>query len=249
MYKMNGKQLAKKVAPGLFDEMKSLRNKKNRFIKRVVLGDPYSIPASESMGGDRGKPIDRYYIEKFLFEKKQLVDNADITLEIADDEYSKLLFPNSQHKILTYDNSVPKNDRLMIGDLTDESTLEKSSVNCFICTQTLNFIYEVDAAVRGMNYVLKDNGTALVTVSGISQLSPYDYPRWGDYWRFTDMSIKRLFERYFDEVEVETYGSLPATLAFLQGMSVEDVANSGILEKWDAFFPITIGVIAKKRSK
>ena len=61
-------------------------------IKRIV--NPISIdqfnnlePISKVFGFDRGTPIDRYYMEKFLNENRRFIKGR--ILEIAEDTYSK----------------------------------------------------------------------------------------------------------------------------------------------------------------
>jgi hypothetical protein len=72
--------------------------------------------------------------------------------------------------------------------------------------------------------------------------------RWGDYWRFTDLSIRRLFESVFDKdkIEITAYGNVFAANAFLQGLAVEDLPNKHILDKLDDDYQITIGIKAVK---
>ncbi len=48
------------------------------------------------------------------------------------------------------------------------------TTDCFIVTQTLNFIYDVKSAVKGIFHMLKDGGIILATVAGIFQISRYD---------------------------------------------------------------------------
>ena len=142
-------------------------------------------PISTVFGLDRGTAIDRYYIEKFYKENKDLIHGY--VLEVGDDEYSK-----------KYNNQINHNDilhvvddgrsNIIIGDLTDEATLPKEKYDCFIATQTLNFIFDINKAVRGGYYLLKPGGIFMGTVSGISQISRYDMDRWGDYWRFTSLT-------------------------------------------------------------
>jgi len=122
------------------------------------------------------------------------------------------------------------------------------TTDCFIVTQTLNFIYDVKSAVKGIFHMLKDGGIVLATVAGISQISRYDMDRWGDYWRFTDLSAKRLFEEVFGEgnVEVETYGSVLSSIAFLHGISAEELTKEELFYK-DIDYQITIAIKARKK--
>lgn len=91
-------------------------------------------------------------------------------------------------------------------------------------------------------------GVGLITVAGISQISRYDMDRWGDYWRFTDLSIKKAFEEIFGEgnVDVETYGNVLATTAFLQGISSEELTKKELFYK-DKDYQMTITIKAVKR--
>ena len=58
-------------------------------------------------------------------------------------------------------------------------------------------------------------------MSGISQISRYDMDRWGEYWRFTSLSARRLFEEVFlpADVTVRSYGNVLAATAFLHGVA------------------------------
>ena len=233
--------------PGIWKFLKKIRNIVNRMVYPVVFGEVSNRYVSDKMGTDRGMAIDRYYIESFLKENVGYI-HGDV-LEIADTEYSEKFFDaNSAFHILTFDKEAPDRKNLIKGDLTNTKTLREKSIDCFICTQTLNFIFDIKSAVKGIKFVLKESGVALVTVSGLSQISPCDYPRWGDYWRFTDQSIKQIFEEEFGDgnVKILTYGNRSSAIAFLQGMSVEDVKGYDILDEKDKMFQCIIGIVAIK---
>ena len=68
----------------------------------------------------------------------------------------------------------------------------------------------------------------------------------GLYWRFTVLSVERLFSGYFREVAVKGYGNVFAAKAFLDGLSVEDVNDTGLLDFYDEDYTVTIGVFARK---
>lgn len=202
-------------------------------------------PISRKFGFDRGCPIDRYYIDSFLKQNQNLITGS--VLEIAESTYSKQFGHDiSSYEVLHYDDSNKK--ATIVGDLTKPGTLPKERIDCFICTQTLNFIFDVSKAIEGSYKVLKQGGTLLCTVSGISQISRYDMDRWGDYWRFTDLSIRKLMESVFGEgnVEIVTFGNVLAATAFLQGLAVDDLPDTSLLDKKDQDYQITIGIKATK---
>lgn len=201
-------------------------------------------PVSRKFGFDRGTPIDRIYIEDFLNKNSTLI--TGIICEIAENSYSKKFGHNiKKSEILNYDDK--NTEATIIGDLTRKETLIENSIDCFILTQTLNFIYDVKSAVEGLYYILSPNGTALVTVAGICQISRYDMDRWGDYWRFTDLSIKKLFSDVFGEsnVEVLTYGNVASATAFLQGLAAEELTQEELFYN-DPDYQLTIVIKARK---
>ena len=198
-------------------------------------------PVSRLFGFDRGMPLDRYYIEKFLQEHSSCI-TGDV-LEVADDGYTRKFGHDAVPHVLHIDSSSRK--ATITGDLSKPETLPEEIADCFICTQTFNFIYDLERAVQGAHRLLW-GGVLLATVSGISQISRYDMDRWGDYWRFTVLSAERLFSGHFREVAVKGYGNVFAAKAFLDGLSVEDVNDTGLLDFYDEDYTITIGVFARK---
>jgi len=201
-------------------------------------------PISSSFGFDRGTPIDRIYIEHFLESNKEHIHG--IVCEIAENMYSKKFGKNiERYEILHYNN---ENDKAtIIGDLTNPLALPANTINCFILTQTLNFIYNFKDAIKGIHFMLNQGGTALVTVAGITQISRYDMDRWGDYWRFTDLSIKKSFDEIFgsNNVHVQTYGNVLTSISFLEGISAEELTIDELFYK-DKDYQLVIAIRAKK---
>jgi len=226
---------------------KIVRTLKRRILKRTITSINLSRtePISRLFGFDRGTPIDRYYIDKFLAENQKYIQGY--ILEIAENTYSKKFGLNvSSYEILHFDDS--NKNATIVGDLTKPETLPEQKIDCFICTQTLNFIFDVQKAIFGCYKLLKQGGVLLSTVSGISQISRYDIDRWGDFWRFTDLSIRKLFETVFpkDNITITTYGNVLSATAFLQGLSLEDLPKKKLLDKHDIDYQITIGIRAIK---
>lgn len=199
-------------------------------------------PVSRLFGFDRGMPLDRYYIEKFLEEHASCITGR--VLEVAGDSYTRKFGNDFVSHILHVD---PSSDTATVtGDLSRPDSLPEALADCFICTQTFNFIYDLAGAVQGACRLLTPGGVLLATVSGISQISRYDMDRWGDFWRFTTRSAERLFAESFGEVVVQGYGNVFVAKAFLDGLSVEDVADAGLLDFYDEDYTMTIGIFARK---
>lgn len=229
--------------------MRKLINSWLKKIKRTTspfdFGSVRSLtPASKIFGFDRGTPIDRYYIDSFLKTSQQYIKGA--VLEIAESTYSKQ-FDNGVTKFEVLHYTADNKDATIIGDLSNPETLPSDAIDCFICTQTLNFISDFESAIKGIHQVLKPGGVALVTVAGLTQISRYDMDRWGDFWRFTTLSIKNSFEKVFgtDNITVESLGNVLSATALLHGLASEELKTEE-LDFNDPDYQITITVIAKK---
>lgn len=197
----------------------------NKMLKKVEWHNLRNLePISRKFGFDRGTPIDRVYIESFLQKNKS--DITGVVCEIADSEYSKKYGLNViKFEILHYTNDNHK--ATIVGDLTKIETLPNNAIDCLILTQTLNFIEDIDSAIKGIYHILKPNGVALITVAGLCQISRYDMDRWGDYWRFTDLSLQKVLMKCFEEkqITIETFGNVLTATSLLQGINAEELSN------------------------
>ena len=135
----------------------------------------------------------------------------------------------------------------IVADLTHADHIPSDSFNCIIFTQALLFIYDVRTALKTLYRILKPGGVLLATFPGISQISRYDMERWGDYWRFTTLSAKRLFEEVFlpENVEVQAYGNVLTATAFLHGLAAEELKQEE-LDYHDPDYEVLITVRSVK---
>jgi hypothetical protein len=218
-------------------------------LKTVHLGSLRRLtPVSHVFGLDRGNPIDRYYIENFLGRFAE--DIHGHVLEIGDATYTKKFGgPQVTHSAVLH--VTPGNAQAtLVGDLASGAGIPASTFDCMILTQTFQFIYAVKAAVTNAYIALKPGGVLLATISGISQISRYDMEHWGDYWRFTDVSTRRLFAEVFgpENVMVETYGNVLTACAFLHGLASHELKPVE-LDYRDPDYQVIISVRAVKRTE
>jgi hypothetical protein len=225
--------------------LKNIKRLSNRLLLKRV--NWYNLrqtkPVSKVFGLDRGTSVGRFYIEKFLTENKDHIRGT--ILEVGESTYAEK-FGHHIEKIEVI-NIEPASGVTLIADLTRLETIPESIVDCFICTQTLNFIYDVRHAISGCFKVLKKNGVILATVSGISKISRYDMERWGDYWRFTVLSSKRLFSEAFGSENVETdfYGNVLSSVAAIEGISAQELTEEELTVK-DNDYQMLITIKARK---
>jgi SAM-dependent methyltransferase len=205
-------------------------------------------PVSRRFGWDRGGlPIDRYYIERFL--EQCASDIAGHVLEVRDDAYTRKF---GGDRVVRSDVIHPTTDNdkaTIVADLTSAEHVPSNSFDCIVLTQVLPFIFDVQAAVRTLYRILRPGGVVLATMPGISQVVRYDMDRWGDYWRFTSLSARRIFECAFSEgeVRVETHGNVLAATAFLQGLSSRELRPDELNHR-DPDYEVLITVRAVKHA-
>ena len=202
-------------------------------------------PVSRLLGRDRGLPIDRYYIERFLAANAERIRGG--VLEIDDDRYTRTFGGNrvTRSDVL---HVHPNNPRAtIVADLTCADQITSNRFDCIILTQTLPFIYNVHAVVRTLHRILRPGGVVLATVGGITQISRRDMERWGHYWSFTTLSARLLFEEAFQaaNVRVDSFGNVLAATAFLHGLAAEEL-RSAELDYRDPDYEFLITVIAVK---
>jgi glycosyltransferase involved in cell wall biosynthesis len=215
-------------------------------VDRVRFGDLRRVtPISREFGFDRGRPVDRYYIERFL--AAHAADIAGRVLEVGDDTYTQRYGgPRvARADVLHVHAGNPR--ATLVGDLTVPGVLPENAFDCIVFTQTLHLIYDLHAAADRLYRALAPSGVLLLTVPGIT---PVDRGEWGStwFWSFTAPAVERLFGRLFgaEKIQVETHGNVLAATAFVQGLAAEELTLKE-LDVQDAAYPVTIALRAVKK--
>ena len=201
-------------------------------------------PISRRFGYNRGLPIDRYYIERFLNKNRNFIKG--VVAEVGNGDYIKKFGQRNVKEALIINKSCDDLSQIKQDLVSGEGT-PKNKLDCFILTQTLPFIFGVNRAVINACRALKKNGVLLVTVSGITQISRYDMDRWGHYWSFTDLSLKKIFEPLLPKkLKIETYGNVKSATALLYGLASQELSRKD-LEFKDPDYPVIITAVVQKK--
>jgi SAM-dependent methyltransferase len=203
-------------------------------------------PISRMFGSDRGRPIDRYYIEKFL--NAHAADVRGRVLEMGDDSYIRKFGGDRvvQADVLHYVDGNPK--ATIVADLTRADHIPADTFDCIIFTQTLQMIYDAQAALRHLHRILKPGGVLLATSHGTSRICRREgVDDWGEYWRFTSQSLTRMAAELFgrENVQVTAYGNVLAAIAFLHGLATEELTQEE-LDSLDPDYEVIISLRAVK---
>jgi len=203
-----------------------------------------TAPIDPNWGFERGTPIDRVYIERFIGSH-----GADVrgrVLEIAAPDYtSRYGTELDRVDILMATEGNP--EATIVGDLTDAPQIPSDSFDCAIVTQTLQFVYDVRAALATLHRILAPGGVLLATVPGITKISPPEDEQYGEWWHYTGRSARRLAEEAFPsgDVEVETFGNVLTAAGFLYGLAAPDLRAEELALR-DPLYEVIIGLRATK---
>lgn len=231
--------------------VQALRRDVNPRVGLVRLGGLRRLtPISDVWGFDRGLPVDRYYVEDWLrrFGGEEGYAAGDIrgrVLEIGDDAYTRRFGRDVERIDVLHVN--PDNPKAtIVGDVTEPGVLPDGAFDCIVCLQTLHIIYDFRAALTSLHAALKPGGVLLATVPGITRACSPDRYLWGDWWRFTTGSAKRVVEEAFGPdapVTVEAYGNVLSAVSFLHGLAAEELKREE-LDLRDPDFEVIVGIRA-----
>lgn len=198
-------------------------------------------PLSKHWGYDRGTPVDRWYIERWLAGRAP--DIRGSVLEIKDSGYTNRFGAGvTASHVLDVDPS--NREATLVADLERPDALPEAAFDCVVVTQTLQYVYDLPAAVAAIHRALRPGGVCLATVPLVSRLDAA-VPPGGEYWRLTGAACARLFGERFGTVNVQVAecGNLRAGSAFLLGLAAEELSEQELAAS-DPYFPILTTVRA-----
>ena len=234
--------LAEKIPP---EQRNALQRRLRRLVRPAWLGTiRRTRPLSDVWGFDRGTPVDRYYIERFLEEHRAEIHGR--VLEVKDNGYTDRYGICVEHRDVLDIN--PANPHAtIVADLAAANAIPSHQFDCFVLTQTLQLIYDTRAALAHAHRILRPGGVLLATVPAVSRVV-HGQGLKTDYWRFTSASCSALFGEVFGpgQVSVRPYGNVLTAIAFLAGLACEELSRRE-LEFHDEYFPLIIAVRAVRQ--
>jgi len=182
-------------------------------------------PISPIFALDRGQPIERYYIDKFLeFHSDDIKGHA---LELGDDTYIRRFGGNRVTRTDVL-GVVDGEGITIVADLSNADHIPTDSFDCIIFTQSLQMIYDMKAALRSLNRILKPGGVLLLTSHGISKIGRrLGKDDWGEYWHLTSQSLEKLLDETFPnaDISLDSYGNVLTAMCALYGLAAEELSS------------------------
>ena len=248
------KRVARRLPPPVVAALKSFRRRAAPFSRRLAgipqvgafdMGDFRRLtPISRTSGRDRGTPVDRYYIERFL--EDNCSDIHGRTLEIRDDTYSRRYGGDRIVEVDVLSKTADNTEATIVADLSNAPQIASEQFDAIIFTQTLQFIYDAPAAIDTLYRLLKPGGVLLMTVPGTTSARLAI----AEFWSFTERSVRALLSGPFSSDDITTMvgGNVLAAVALLEGLSFEELGTDA-LEYLDPDYPVTIAARAIKTGR
>lgn len=186
-------------------------------------------------GSDRGTPVDRWYIERFLNAHQG--DVRGRVLEVLEDLYATRL---GAATVDILDIDPANSSATIVGDVCDPTLLPGNAFDAIILTQTLQFLPDPHRALVNLVAALRPGAIMLVTVPAVSRVAD-DLDR----WRWTPKGLRELTADLGCELEVIGAGNVLACRAFLMGLAAEDLPATA-LRVDDRAFPLVVTARMRK---
>jgi len=193
-------------------------------------------PFSRNWGDERGLPVDRPYIERFL--ELHAHDIRGDVLEIERSLYTTRYGGDRVTTVHVLDIDAANPEATVVGDLGAPDTLAPDSLDCAVLTQTLQFIDDAQGAIANVYRALRPGGVLLLTVPSISHLEQ----TWEDLWRWTPLGFGRFLDAALPveaERELAARGNVLTAVAFLYGLAAEDLTGAEY-DADDSMYPLVL---------
>ncbi len=217
---------------------------------KVAFGDLRRLtPVSAIFGLDRGQPIDRHYIERFL--ESHAADIRGRALELGDATYLRRFGGERVTRVDVLHVVAGNPEATIVADLTDAPHVPDGAFDCVVFTQSLQMIVDMRAALATLHRILRPGGVLLMTSAGIARIGRrLGRDDWGEYWRLTAAGAEALLRETFPgaDIEVTTYGNVLAAVAFLHGIGVEELTPVE-LDTVDPDFEVIVAATVRKASQ
>jgi SAM-dependent methyltransferase len=197
-------------------------------------------PFSDYYGFDRGTPIDRYYLDRFLASHAQAI-HGDV-LEIQAPGYV-----NKYGTHVTLKDSIDINPAMnptYLCDLSTADVVPSDRYDCFLLPNTLSFLRDIRGCMRHMLRVVKPGGVVLAATAAMGPLQGDGM----DFWRMSAEGWRALAADVWEghDYQVEGHGNCLAVVAAMLGLAQEELTQDE-LEYQDDRYPSLVTLYCRKR--
>lgn len=191
-----------------------------------------TTPFSSNYGFERGTPVDRYYLHRFLAEHANDITGA--VLEVQTSSYTTR-FGDGVTRGDTFD-IVPQFTPTYLCDFAHcGDVIPSRTYDCLLLPNTLPHIRELDLALSHALRVVRPGGTILACAAGLVPLTG-DVP---DYWRLSPAGWRERLAAAWPgaTIEVAGHGNCLVAAAAQLGLAMEEISTAE-LDRHDPRYPV-----------
>ncbi len=202
-----------------------------------------TTPVSSMYGFERGTPIDRVAIERFL--ARHAADIAGTVGEVGDLRYTRAFGRDRVQVAEIIDLPQPGVTADVLADLGEPDALPEGRYDCLLLLQTVQYVRDLGIAFANAWRALAPGGVLLVSVPCLGRVDA-SYGS-SERWRLTPRALREELERHFpaDAVEVEGAGNVLTAVALLYGLAAEEL-RAAELDLVDPAYPLVACGRARK---
>jgi SAM-dependent methyltransferase len=191
-----------------------------------------TVPFSALYGFERGTPLDRYYLHRFLSAHADRITGA--VLEVQTNSYTER-FGRNVTRSDTFD-IVPGFRPTYLCDIAHcTDVIPGGTYDCVLLPNTLPHFLELDLALAQIARVVRPGGTILASAAGLLPLAG-DVP---EYWRFSPDGWREKLASAWPcaTLEVAGHGNCLAAVAAQMGLALEELSDAE-LDVHDPRYPV-----------
>ena len=196
-------------------------------------------PFSRVFGFDRGTPVDRFYMERFLEANRPVITGR--VLEVQVSSYTRT-YGHAVEAAHTVDIN-PEWRATYTCDLADAAQIPSDSYDCVLASNTLQHVEDLPAVLRTLLRVVKSGGHVLASAPMLLPLIPDGE----DMWRLSPAGWRRTLAREWAgcDISVEGHGNALAAIAAMHGLALEELSGDE-LSAHDPRYPVLVTIKARK---
>jgi hypothetical protein len=196
-------------------------------------------PFSSAFGSERGTPVDRHYLHRFL--QAHARDITGTVLEIQAPAYTQRF----GHAVSRHDtvDIEPSFSPTFLCDLAAADVIPGDTYDCFLLPATLQGLRNLDACLRHALRVVRPGGVILASSASLVPLMA-DVP---DYWRMSAAGWLEVADRCWPgcEIDVRAHGNCLAATASMMGLAAEELTEAE-LDAHDERYPVVVTLACRK---
>lgn len=198
-----------------------------------------TTPFSSTFGFERGTPVDRHYLHRFLNQNRALI-TGDV-LEIQTDSYTRR-YGQQVRRSATVD-IIPLFQPTYLCDLAHcEHTVPSAAFDCVLLPNTLQHLRELDLCLANIRRIARPGGSVLASAAGLLPLTG-DVP---DLWRFSPDGWREKLAHAWPGISITVagHGNCLASVASQLGLALEELTDAE-LDANDPRFPVLTTILCR----